>query len=211
MQRQAHDWAALAKGIIDCDEAAITELYGIFGGALRATIARRLGNQDADDHVHECVIMTVTALRNGRLTEPGRLIGYIQGLVRNYANTQIALRIKTREQSAGDPDAAFRLISSRALSPEAIAMRHEKIDAARCALSGLKPRDREILNRFYLLGQSDDMIRREMGLTWTGFRNLKQRAKLALVNKLHGGRGRSGRPARIRTGISALGEPRLIR
>ncbi|HVV44178.1 MAG TPA: hypothetical protein VHC72_03210 [Bryobacteraceae bacterium] len=44
-------------------------------------------------------------------------------------------------------------------------------------LNGISRRDRDILNRFYVLEQSQEQICADMGLSYNQFRLLKSRAK----------------------------------
>jgi DNA-directed RNA polymerase specialized sigma subunit len=53
----------------------------------------------------------------------------------------------------------------------------QQIELARRVLEGVSGRDREILQRFYLMEQSQEQIRAVMELSGNQFRLLKSRAK----------------------------------
>jgi RNA polymerase sigma-70 factor, ECF subfamily len=56
-------------------------------------------------------------------------------------------------------------------------MATQRTEIARKVLNGVSRRDREILNRFYVLEQPQERICAEMGLSYNQFRLLKSRAK----------------------------------
>jgi DNA-directed RNA polymerase specialized sigma24 family protein len=62
-------------------------------------------------------------------------------------------------------------------NPETTVMARQRAEIARKVLNGVSRRDREILNRFYVLEQSQEQICGEMGLSYNQFRLLKSRAK----------------------------------
>jgi DNA-directed RNA polymerase specialized sigma24 family protein len=62
-------------------------------------------------------------------------------------------------------------------NPERKVIAKERAEIARRVLNSVSRRDREILNRFYVLEQSQEEICTEMSLTYNQFRLLKSRAK----------------------------------
>jgi len=62
-------------------------------------------------------------------------------------------------------------------SPERKIIDKQSLELARRVLSSLHRRDREVLTRFYLAGQSASEICSEMDLSDTQFRLIKSRAK----------------------------------
>lgn len=62
-------------------------------------------------------------------------------------------------------------------NPEHSVMARQRADIARRVLNGVSRRDRDILNRFYVLEQSMEQICADMGLSYNQFRLLKSRAK----------------------------------
>jgi RNA polymerase sigma-70 factor (ECF subfamily) len=62
-------------------------------------------------------------------------------------------------------------------NPERKVIARQRAEIARRVLNGVSRRDREILNRFYVLEQPQERICAEMGLSYNQFRLLKSRAK----------------------------------
>ena len=62
-------------------------------------------------------------------------------------------------------------------NPERSVIARQRAEIAHKVLSGVSRRDREILNRFYVLEQSQERICADMGLSYNQFRLLKSRAK----------------------------------
>jgi RNA polymerase sigma-70 factor (ECF subfamily) len=62
-------------------------------------------------------------------------------------------------------------------NPERSMLTRQRAEIARKVLNGVSRRDREILNRFYVLEQTQEQICADMGLSYNQFRLLKSRAK----------------------------------
>jgi DNA-directed RNA polymerase specialized sigma24 family protein len=62
-------------------------------------------------------------------------------------------------------------------NPERTVIAQQRAEIARRVLNGVSRRDRDILNRFYVLEQSQEQICADMGLSYNQFRLLKSRAK----------------------------------
>jgi DNA-directed RNA polymerase specialized sigma24 family protein len=62
-------------------------------------------------------------------------------------------------------------------NPEQSLLSRQRAEIARRVFRGVSERDREILRRFYLLEQPQELICAEMGLSYNQFRLLKSRAK----------------------------------
>lgn len=138
-------------------------------------LGSRLGPQEAEDKVHDALLIVVQAIRRGELRDPACLPGYVRTVVRHLMADHIGRSLDFRRRqvelgcavSLGDP----------ASNPEQAALAHQRVEIMQEVLLRLSPRDREILTRFYLLEQSKEQICTEMGLTETQFRLLKSRAK----------------------------------
>jgi RNA polymerase sigma-70 factor (ECF subfamily) len=73
-------------------------------------------------------------------------------------------------------DSLFTLSDWRE-DPERNVIAMQRAEIARKVLNGVSRRDRDILNRFYVLEQTQEQICAEMGLSYNQFRLLKSRAK----------------------------------
>lgn len=170
------DWTALVNRIRNDDAAAMAELYGIFAKGIRYFLLRNLGPEDLDDKVHDCFVIVTQAIRNGDLREPERLMGYVRTVVKRQIAASIDVAVQQRRNRVDFEDSMFTLSDWRE-NPERSVMARQRAEIARKVLNGVSRRDRDILNRFYVLEQSQEQICAEMGLTYNQFRLLKSRAK----------------------------------
>jgi DNA-directed RNA polymerase specialized sigma24 family protein len=76
-----------------------------------------------------------------------------------------------------DLDDTLCFLSDRGDNPERELASRQQIEIARKVMEGVSGRDREILQRFYVLEQSKEQIRTDMALSINQFRLLKSRAK----------------------------------
>jgi RNA polymerase sigma-70 factor, ECF subfamily len=169
------DWALLVGKIRDGDPAGMEQLYALFARGMRFFLYRRLGPQELDDKIHDVFLIVVQAIRRGDLREPERLMGFVRTIVRRQVAAHIDQVVHSRkEEMSLEPGVA---LPDHTDSPEENAMGQERTQLMLKVLRGLSTRDREILTRFYLQGQSQEQICVEMNLTDTQFRLLKSRAK----------------------------------
>jgi RNA polymerase sigma factor (sigma-70 family) len=169
------DWTSLVQRLQCGDPRAMTELYTVFARGIRFYLCRSLGSLDLDDRVHDAFLIVVEAIRRGELRDPCRLMGFVRTVVRRMVSQQVYLRAHPRASSYED-NLDLTVADSRA-TPEAAAMSHEQLELAHRLLREMSVRDREILERFYVLEQPPEQICFEMGLNETQFRLLKSRAK----------------------------------
>ncbi len=172
----APDWTALVDGVRHGDSTSMAELYGIFAKGIRYFLLRNLGPEDLDDKVHDCFVIVTQAIQNGDLREPERLMGYVRTVVKRQIAASIDVAVHQRRTHADFEDSLFALSDWRE-NPERSMMATQRTEIARKVLNGVSRRDREILNRFYVLEQSQERICAEMGLSYNQFRLLKSRAK----------------------------------
>ena len=169
------NWAALAARIKEGDESAMEELYHRFARGIRYSFLRHLGSQDLDDKIHDTFVIVVQAIRRGELREPSRLMGFVRTVVRRQVAAHIEEAVHARRDQS-PIDAATPVLDRKHTAEEKL-LWDEQIRVMAGTLDSMPKRDREILSRFYLRGQSQEQICREMKLTDTQFRLLKSRAK----------------------------------
>ena len=170
------DWTALVDGVRHGDSASMAELYGIFAKGIRYFLLRNLGPEELDDKVHDCFVIVTQAIQNGELREPERLMGYVRTVVKRQIAASIDVAVHQRRTRADFEESLFTLSDWRE-NPERSMMATQRTEIARKVLNGVSRRDREILNRFYVLEQPQERICAEMGLSYNQFRLLKSRAK----------------------------------
>jgi RNA polymerase sigma-70 factor (ECF subfamily) len=169
------EWQTLVDKIRRDDASGMEELYKLFSKGMRYYLCRQLGPQDLDDRVHDCFLIVVQAIRRGDLREPERLMGFVRTIVRRQIAGHIDIAVQSRKQIV-DLETTHSVPDSTE-DPETVVMTREQEQLAFTVLKGISRRDREILTRFYLQEQSQELICREMQLTETQFRLLKSRAK----------------------------------
>lgn len=173
---QTPDWAALVDRIRNDDSAAMAELYGIFAKGIRYFLLRNLGPEEIDDKVHDCFVIVAQAIKNGDLREPERLMGYVRTVVKRQIAASIDLAVQQRRNRVDFEESMFTMSDWRE-NPERNVIAKQRAEIARRVLNGVSRRDRDILNRFYVLEQSQEQICADMGLSYNQFRLLKSRAK----------------------------------
>ncbi len=173
---EAHaGWVELVERIRSERTDGMEELYKLFSRGIRFYLCRQLGPQELDDKVHDTFVVVVQAIRRGELREPERLMGFVRTIVRRQVAAHIDRVVHNRREQA-EFDSTVRVADPRG-NPEEAAIFRERIGLIRQVLGELCERDREILTRFYIHEQSQELICSEMGLTETQFRLLKSRAK----------------------------------
>ena len=150
----------------------LTEFYRQLNG-FRSRIARRVGHQETEDVVNDTFLIVARAIKDSSIRDPERLMGFARTVVRRRVAAHIAAICRMRTENSGSPAAAM---AEEGGNPETVYTRNERAEVLRQALGRLRVRDREILVRFYLHEQSAADIRREMGLSETGYYLLKSRA-----------------------------------
>ena len=151
--------------------------------------------------MHEVFLAVVSAIQNGAVREPERLMGFIRTIVRRHVSTYIDKNVRDRtrvslDESMIDPNR----------TPEEFAAEQEQVEHLAEFLRQVPERDREILMRFYIQEQPKEQICRDMKLSETQFRLLKWRAKARFEGMLttaepgrgrkHKSRGSGGEPAK---------------
>lgn len=173
--RPSPDLAELVARIQSEDSTALEELYRIFARGIKFQICRQLGPQDLEDKVHDCFLIVVQAIRRGEVREPDRLMGFVRTVVRRQIAAYIEAVIQARKQMTELETG--RIVADFGLDPENSIMDQEEEQLAYRVLKGISRRDREILIRFYLREEPQEVICEKMNLTDTQFRLLKSRAK----------------------------------
>jgi DNA-directed RNA polymerase specialized sigma24 family protein len=137
-------------------------------------IMRQLGNEDLQDKVHDIFVTAATAISGGKLRDSARLTPFLTSLTRFYTYGQIDRRVVLRKyvmplDQVNIPD--------RRNNVEYNVYRQQKMRIVREILGSMQKRDRDVLERFYVMEQSKEQICSEMNLTPTQFRLLKSKAK----------------------------------
>ena len=103
-------------------------------------------------------------------------MGYVRTVVKRQIAASIDIAVQRRRTRVDFEDSMFSVSDWRD-NPERSVMTRQRAEIARKVLNGVSRRDRDILNRFYVLEQSQEQICADMGLSYNQFRLLKSRAK----------------------------------
>jgi RNA polymerase sigma-70 factor (ECF subfamily) len=153
-------------------------LYSVFTRGLRYLAIRKLGYEEADEVVHDTFIALSQKIKEGALREPAALFKYARTILERMIGNRYTERRKWQR------DVDFEVVAGThadsALTPEKAMESAMRTQVMQEGLASLRPREREILVRFYLQEQDQERIRREMNLTDTQYRLLKSRSKQKL-------------------------------
>jgi RNA polymerase sigma-70 factor (ECF subfamily) len=178
---QRHDYIQLVRRIQDGDPEAEAELYHIFSTGIRFLMIRRLRDSNAvDDELHTSFIITMEAIRKGLLRDPDRLMGFIRTVAMRRVAEYIEQEVFRRNRTV---DATDYLLRDQRQAADQVLMARQREEIAREVLLEMSANDREVLVRFYLEEQAPERICREMHLTGTQYRLLKNRAKARFAEK----------------------------
>lgn len=169
------EWAHIVVRIQAGDQAAMQRLYETLRKFTRYHIWQQIGNgtdegDSTDDCLHDIFLVTVQAIREGRLRDPRRLMGFVQGVSRFKVAHIIKQRVGRRKRHKGLGEALHLA------APEAACDEDGKSGIVQRALAKLSEKDRRILIAFYLEEKPWQKICAEMNLTPTQFRLGKSRA-----------------------------------
>jgi RNA polymerase sigma factor (sigma-70 family) len=178
-------WAEAVVGKIQRgDEAGIQDLYAALLNGACARLLRRADPETREDRRHEVLVIVVEAIRGGELRDPNRLMGFVWTVTRRRITAYIRDAILRRRRFVSDEGIDVPMPVGQ--SPEARLVDRERLERMRQTVRCLKPRDREILRRFYLGEQPPEQICREMRLTSTQFRLYKSRAIARCGDRVRG-------------------------
>jgi DNA-directed RNA polymerase specialized sigma24 family protein len=178
------DGEAVVQRIRQGEEAGIRDLYEFLADGACARFLRRVAPEFREDRRHEILVIVVEAIRSGKLRDPNRLMGFVWTVTRRSVAAYIRGAIFQRRRFVAED--GIELLMPAGQSAEGVIMERERIERARLAIRCLRPRDREILERFYLREQGSEQICREMSLTSTQFRLYKSRAIARCGDRMRG-------------------------
>jgi RNA polymerase sigma-70 factor, ECF subfamily len=164
--------AAMVRRIIDGDRAAEAEFVSRYARGVRMIISRASSDRSAvDDLCQETFAIALEKVRRGDVRDPDRLSGFICGLARNLVVDHFRRAARTSVGVVPDrpdpsPDPLDQLLA------------RERAVSARAVLDELgSERDRQILLRFYVAGDSKEDICADFGLSSLHFNRVLFRAR----------------------------------
>lgn len=190
------DWNRLDAGIRNNVSESVETFYNMFAPAVRAHVSRRVWEPEGvGDCVNQCLMLALEGIGDGRLREPARMPGYVWGVLRNVLRRWISARMAER---AAQSDLRVEVLPNVIpYDPEFAAILSQQKRVVREKLADMQPLAREVLKRFYLDGAVAADIQRDLSITPTQFRLIKNRAKATLIETVRSGAVPLGpRPAR---------------
>jgi RNA polymerase sigma-70 factor (ECF subfamily) len=172
---EGDNWTNLVERIRGEDAAASEELYATILPILKSCCKIKLVPDESEDRMQETYLIVLKAIQNGELREPERLMGFIR--VIGHRQYCAYIRRRTTFRSSELDIEAFESSCRFRFDPDYDVLGQERRAFAQGVLAQLAPREREILERFYIREESTEWICKEMNLTETQFRLLKSRAK----------------------------------
>jgi RNA polymerase sigma-70 factor (ECF subfamily) len=168
------EWQSIVSLIMRSDPQGAVLLYDKFK-FLKGYFSQQVEYTQSEDLYHQAVLDLLRQISSGYVRNPEALNSYVWTVARRKAvEAQVSLRRRRAlEQSCDD----VLGLTSRDSNPEVAMIEREQRDIAMRVLQTFRPRDREVLVRFYLQEQTAEDIQRDLGLTPTQFRLVKSRAK----------------------------------
>jgi RNA polymerase sigma-70 factor (ECF subfamily) len=137
---------------------------------VRAFARRRLRNKEAvEEFAQDALLLTVEALREGRVEQPERLGGFVLGICRNLAFDRA--RQRERRQALWEQyGSALEAVSAEALERDTYDIAHLED-----CLSQLSKRSRELLRLGYVESLPHDDVADRLGISAANARVLRHR------------------------------------
>ena len=162
-------------------------LYRKVSRGLNIYFRRRAGS-DADDLTNRTFLAVIQGLKRNGMVQPECLMGYVRSIARCELASYIGEAVRRRREV--QPDETIR---DGRTDAEAAAIEAEQRRIMEEQLRAMPARDREVLTRFYVHGQSKEHIQAELGLSETQFRLIKSRAKAIFVQRVQNRLAHCGR------------------
>ncbi len=177
----------LVRRIQSDDSHAVELLHRKVSRGLKIYFLRHAGS-DADDLTNNTFLAVIQGLKQNGMVQPERLMGYVRSIARCELASHIDEAVRRRREVQPD-----ETICDGGPDAEAAAIEAEQRRIMEEQLRAMPARDREVLTRFYLHGQSKEQIQAELGLSETQFRLIKSRAKAAFVQRVQNRLAHCGR------------------
>lgn len=182
----------LLRGAIGGDRAALAQLLLVHYDDLRHYIARRVSGDleplvSAADILHQAMVRAAQGIGRFQPSHEGAFRAWLTTIADNLIKD--AQKTKHRRRRAGEPapvgqgsswEALVEKIAGDATSPSAGTQKRDNARRLRAALAALPDDARQVIERYYLQGQSLDQIAREMGGTKGSVRAMAYRARKRL-------------------------------
>ena len=164
-------WLPLVEQLAAGSAAGLEQLYTAIK-SIKHYFIRSVGGEFADDAYHDLVLDLADAARRGAIRNPECFAAYAWTMARRKVIGHVRCVVRRRNENSGTA-----VVVDSAPNPEQAALQAEKREIAAHLLRVLPERDREILIRYYVNGETPAQVQGAMHLTETQFRLVKSRAK----------------------------------
>ena len=167
---------SLVTRVRNGDRQAEAEMVERYNRGLRFLLYRKTRNsQQVEDFLQETWAVALEKIREGGITDPGRLAGYLCGIAKNLVLSDVR-RVDRQRTSANSE--IVDLIADESPGPFRQVSRAEVCGHVRDLLNELnKERDCEILKRFYVQEEDKESICRHLKVNSTHFNRVLFRAR----------------------------------
>lgn len=187
------DCERLVCGIREGDASFVGRLHTLFAPGIVFLLARALPADDLPERVHDVLLAVVRRIRDSEVERHGALLTLVREVVREH----ILMCLRDRNDANGSRSRALVVDSA----PPAPADSSDSLDQTTImeqALRELTDRDREALDRFYVLGQTEERILAEMKLPQEAFRLLKSEVRAKYLARRRHTPAAAGRPRKVK-------------
>lgn len=168
----------LVSGVAANDGAAMEELWSLLKRTVRWQLLRRVGPQEVEDLLSETFLRVVLAIQERGLRHPDGLVRFARTVAERTGNNRVGQLMRGRERVASF-DLAW--LPRGGLNAEEAMLLAERDALWRDRFGALAAGDRDILDRFYLAGESRESIQLALGLSEKQFALKKWRALAKVV------------------------------
>jgi RNA polymerase sigma-70 factor (ECF subfamily) len=182
--RSTNDDHALIMALRNGESTALSSLISRYGGYVQAVVRRTAGSFAAQEDIEEMTSDVFVQLwRNaGRLNDDSNLKAWLAVVARNRALRWLRGFHSTE---AIDDETTVAIAPSSELDPEMKAVLDAMVSEA---FSVLAPRERDLVERYYLEDSSIAQIAEETGLTPSAVKSRLHRARKQMKDALEGNR-----------------------
>lgn len=169
------DWPELLNRVKQNEAGAGEELYALISKGMLFFLRRQMPAYLAEERMHDAFMIVLKAIQDGRIEDANAFPGYVITVTKRQYFQHIRSSVNATECS--DEFVVNGLPSKVKDNPDSLLEAQRRSTLMTEVLKSMSPERREILNRFYILEQSQEHICTEMKLTDTQYRLLKCRAK----------------------------------
>ena len=173
------DWPELLYRVQQNEAGAGEELYSLVSKGMLFFLRRQMSAHLAEERMHGAFMIVLKAIQDGRIKDAKDFSGYLMTVTKGqYRQDFHHIRSSENATACSDEFVLDGLPSKAKYNPDSGLEAQRRSTLMAQVLRSMSPECREILNRFYVLEQSQEQICTEMKLTDNHFRLLKSRAKV---------------------------------